>query len=227
MPPEFLIFMGVAVAIVTGGWVYRQFFSARGRARRALRKASRVPIGRAKDGELAKLCGTLRGVEQPVVGPLSKRPCAYYRTTVEQKKGSGNSSHWRTIIDESDFVQRFWIEDGTGRALVELVYPMVVLTMDNSFSSGFLDDATPDLEEFLARHGESSEGWVFNKTLRYKEGLLEEGEKVAVFGLCRWEPDPDPAAASGAGFRQQAMRLKVIAPQDNQLLLSDDVSTLK
>lgn len=223
---EIILILGAVATVAVGGWVYREIFSARGRAKRALRKAPRVPIARARDGELAKLGGTLRLADAPVTAPLTGRPCAFYQTTVEQRRGSGNSSRWVKIIDERDFSKALWIDDGTGQALVELVCPQVVLTMDNHFSSGFLSDAGPELEAFLARHGEASQGWVFNKTLRYREGMLEEGERVTVLGLCRWEPDPDPAAASGAGFRQQAMRLRVVCPAGGELLLSDDPSVV-
>jgi hypothetical protein len=223
---ELILFGGVVVAILIGSWVYKEFFSARGRARRALHKAPRVPIAQAKDGEVAKLAGRLRLVDEPLTSPLTSRSCAYFRTSVEQQKSRGKSSYWDTIIEESDFSARLIIEDGTGSALVELVYPMVVLNMDTHLSSGFLNDATPELEAFLSRHGVSSQGWVFNKTLRYKEGALEEGEKVAVYGLCRWEPDPDPQAGAGGGYRDRPMRLRIVEPPDGQMLISDEPDTL-
>jgi hypothetical protein len=223
-PTLFILFGGVVAAVLVGSWVYKEFFSARGRARRALRKAPRVPIAQAKDGEVAKLAGRLRLVDAPLTAPLTGRPCAYFRTMVEQQKSRGKSSYWDTIIEESDFSARLVIEDGTGSALVELTYPLVVLNMDTHLRSGFLNDATPELGTFLSRHGVSSQGWVFNKTLRYKEGALEEGEKVAVFGLCRREPDPDPQA--GGGYRDRPMRLRVVDPPDGEMLISDEPETV-
>jgi len=222
-----LIFAGAAIAASIGGWAYRDLFSRRGRARRALRKARKLSIAEARDGELVKLVGTL-GLDgdTQVTAPLTGRPCAFFRTTVEQQQATGprNTSHWVTVIEESDFCPRFWIDDGSGRALVELVLPEVVLQMDASFRSGFLNDATPELEAFLNRHSESSQGWVFNKAMRYREGALEPGEEVAVYGLCRHEPDPDPAA--GGGYRERPIRRKLIEPPDGRMLLSDDPKTL-
>ncbi len=38
--------------------------------------------------------------------------------------------------------------------------------------------------------------------------------------------ESDPAAASGAGFRERALRLRVLAPPEGRTVLSDDPSML-
>ena len=49
---------------------------------------------------------------------------------------------------------------------------------------------------------------------------------MAVYGLCRPEPDPDPTAASGGAYRETPMRTRVVDPEQGQMILSDDPSTL-
>jgi hypothetical protein len=214
---EVLVGGAVVVALGAGAWVYTRFISLAGRAKRALRRAPLVDVAQAEDGQLAKLVGRLRydAGRPPLVAPLSRRACAYYRAVVEQILEDSR----KTIIDTSDFLPFFWLEDESGRARVELGSPTVILSMDAHFSSGFLADARPHVEEFLAAHDQSSTGWVFNKSLRYREGVLEEGEQVAVCGLCRWEPDPDPTASSG--YRHSALRLRVVEPLEGEMVISD------
>lgn len=219
----FLAVLGAGAVATLGAWAYRTYLSKRGRLRRALRKAPTVTVTEAPDGQPAKLVGVLRYSDaQPLEAPLTRRRCACYQVTVQERGGNNN---WRTVIDASDHLRSFWLEDRTGRALVQLELPSLLLTMDAHFRSGFLDDAAPALEAFLAQHGRSSRGLVFNKTLRYREGVLEEGEEVAVFGLCRWEPDPEPGAGGG-GYRETPMRLRVVAPPKTPMVVSDEQQTL-
>ena len=216
--------------VLVGAMVWKHVLCERARHRRKLRKAPRLPIAEVKEGQLAKVAGTLRLAEEPALeAPLSGRPCAFFEVEVEERQSSGKSSHWVTIIKEYESQQRIFVEDETGKALVTLMAPEVVLTMDAHYESGFLNDASPRLTAFLMRHGHSSEGWVFNKTIRYKEGVLEPGELVAVLGRGSWEPDPDPPPGGGAsaGYRDMPMRLHVReAIEDDRMLMSDDPSTL-
>lgn len=213
---ETILLGSLATAILAGGWAYMAFFSRRAR----LRRAPRVPIAEAEDGRAVKVSGRLRLVDAPLTAPLTGRSCAYFRAIVKHHRGSG----YTKIIDESDSCARLIIEDDTGSALVDLVDPVVVLHMDTHLASGILDDATPALEAFLARHGESSTGWVFNKSMRYEEGVLEEGEAIAVYGLCRLEPDPEPRESFG--YRDLPLRPRIVPPKVGPMLISDKPDTL-
>jgi hypothetical protein len=102
----------------------------------------------------------------------------------------------------------------------------VAVVKDSHRASGTFNDATPELEAFLAQHGHSSKGWLFNKRLRYKEGVLAAGEIVAVCGSGTREPNPDPSAATG-GYREQAMRLVLSGNHQAPLYVTDDPSVLK
>ncbi|HWN70768.1 MAG TPA: hypothetical protein VNM90_24170, partial [Haliangium sp.] len=90
----------------------------------------------------------------------------------------------------------------------------VALVKDAHFRSGLFQDATPALEQFLARHGRQSQGWLFNKNLRYREGVIEAGELVAVCGQGRREGAPAP-------------RLALVASPSMPLYVSDDMATMR
>jgi hypothetical protein len=58
---------------------------------------------------------------------------------------------------------------------------------DKKYTSGFFNDASSILERYLKSHGIESEGiFGMNKTIRYKESILEKGEKITVLGKGEW-----------------------------------------
>jgi hypothetical protein len=218
-----LAFVPLALAVIVVIFLASWWFSADQRARRAMKAVPRRRVAEVIEGEKARVVGRVE-VERTVTAPLSGRPCAYWRVVVEEKRSSGKSSHWRTIIDEHDGVD-FFLRDEDGKALVKTAFVHAVLEKDSHFSSGLFDDAGPELEAFLAQRGHSSTGLVFNKTMRYREGVVEPGELVAAVGVGRWERDPDEQARAGAGYREARLpeRLVLDAPAEGPLLLSDEV----
>ncbi|MBI2895377.1 MAG: hypothetical protein HYY06_17615 [Deltaproteobacteria bacterium] len=204
-------------------WFAIWWFSKDQKIKRSLRKLRPTPIGQVREG-LVKIAGSVRPLDV-LTAPLSGRACAYYEVLVEQRVSSGKSSHWRTIIREVE-ERDFLVEDGTGRARVEMVAVEAAVTRDGHWSSGTFNDASSELEAFLQRHGQSSEGWIFNKTLRFREGVLEAGERVAILGWAEREIDPEPGGA-GHGFRDAASRVVLRANGIQALRVSDDPTTLE
>jgi len=123
-----------------------------------------------------KVVGKIEFVDPPIKAPLSGRTCAYYHVIVEQQKSSGKSSHWHTIINETN-QSKYLIRDGNSYAFVEDSNLKSYIVKDKKFRSGFLNDATSELERYLQQHGKTSENLLgMNKTIRYCEGILENGE---------------------------------------------------
>jgi len=217
----------VLIALVVGliaflGW----WFSDDQRAKRAMRGVPKRSIADVIEGERARIVGAVE-VPEPLTAPLSGRPCAAWRVTVEERRRSGKNSYWKKIVDEHEAVE-FFLTDGTGKARVEQVIVKPVLAHDARGGSGFLNDPTPELQAFLADRGHDTQGWVFNKTIRFREGVAEPGEEVAVVGTGRWERDPDEKARAGSGYREAAMpkRLVMQPSEGGSLLLSDEHDVL-
>jgi len=214
----------VVVPIVVVVLVLVWFFSADQQIRRRLRNAPRVDIAALGDGQEARVVGRVVPM-QTMAAPLSGRPCVFYDITVEQYRSNGRSSgSWHTILRERRGVP-FLVEDGSGRALVDPEGAQIAVVHDSTTRSGTLDDASPQEEALLARHGLKSQGWVLNKRLRYNEGVFEPGETVAVLGAGVREPDPS-AVAAVQGYREALpTRLRLGGSQRFPLHLSDHRDT--
>lgn len=181
--PIFFIIVIVIIIIISISY----FFSKKAIIKRKLKNAKFKSIGDFKNGEIAKIIGNVEFINEPLISPLSKRKCSYYYIHIEQKVSSGKNSRWKTIIEE-EVSSKFLIREGTDFAFINDNNIKCYIVQDKSFSSGFLDDATENLEKFLNSKGYESEGFLgFNKTLRYKEGILESEEKIAVFGKGIWK----------------------------------------
>lgn len=216
----FLLVGAFFLIFAIGRWWYAE----RQVTRRALFGARSARIADVADGERVKLVGKLAYADAPVEAPFSRRDCAAYWLTVEQES-AGESKSWNELVQDRRMVS-FWVEDDSGRALVEAdVMPQVAMVVDAHFDSGFLDDPETHIRAWMTDRGLETKGLMFNKTLRYREGVLEAGETVAVLGEAHWELDPDPDAQHG--YRERAKRLVVRAPAAGRLLISDDPSTLR
>lgn len=184
-----MVTIGVAFALI------RLALSDTAKAERALREAQRATVADMVEGTTARLAGVVTS-DGTLRAPLTGRACVAYVARVEEHLGKQG---WRTRVYEVRGVT-FTIDDGTGRALIDPTSSTLLLEMDSTTRSGSLDDATPVEESFLARHGFASTGWWLNKTLRYTEGVIEAGERVAVLGRGVREPDPD-ARPRDSGYR--------------------------
>ncbi len=219
---ELGVFLLIGLVLIVVATLLGWFFSADQRHRRAMQEVPRRPIAEVVEGEIARVVGKVR-VSAPVVAPLSGRSCAYFRVLVQERRKRGKGSYWVDVVDEAGGVD-FLLEDDTGRAVVKVDRAKAVLEGDESGHSGFLSEPSAELVAFLEARGHSAQGWVFNKTIRYREGIAEEGETVAVVGKGRWERDPDERPQAGDGYREAVMpeRLVLEAPADGPLLLGDE-----
>ncbi|WP_320018768.1 hypothetical protein [Labilibaculum manganireducens] len=214
------VFFFIIFAIIITVLLSAVFFSKKAIIKRKLKKSELRKIADFKDGELARIVGTVEFVDAPLLSPLSNRECAYYYVHVEQKVASGKSSKWKTIIEE-EISNKFLIKEETSYAFINDKRIKSYIVQDESYSTGFFSDATENFENYLNSKGYKSEGsWGFNKTLRYKEGILEQGEKVAVFGKGEWKD-----AASLNLPEKYGRILAITSSTEDAIYLSDDPDT--
>lgn len=220
---EALVVLG---AVAAGAVIAASFlWNEKARIRRELRSAPRIAIGHLEEGRTGRLVGKV-GDGQTLQAPLTGRSCVFYEATVEQYRSSGKSGAWKEVAREVRGVP-FVLDDGTGRAIVDPSGARVAVDIDMTTRSGTFDDATPVEEEFLARHGLRSAGWVFNKSLRYREGVIEIGETIAVMGRGIREPDPAAVAKVGGYRSGPPTRLRLGGSARHPILLSDADDTLR
>lgn len=154
---------------------------------RKLRKSTTVRLADFRNSQVGKVVGHVEIVDKPLIAPLSGRECASYYVHVEHEVSAGEDSHWKTIIEE-EVACKYVIKEGEHYAYVNDDKLESHIVQDEEFSSGFGNDAEEALEQYLKSKGHKSEnllGW--NKTMRYREGVLEPGEEMAVLGEGNWK----------------------------------------
>ncbi len=201
-------------------FLWRFVFSRRARLLRRFGQQGVVLLSAAREGQIARFVGRVSYLDPPLEAPLSGRSCVCYEGILEQMQSSGNSSHWSKVGSEVKSVRAFYLDGVHERAIVQLENPTVLIVDDHHTRSGMLDDPTAREQKFAQRIGVSTQGFVFNKSMRYREGVIEEGELVAVVGKCMFERDPTPGARGG--YRGQALRKRIVRPDDQDMLLSDE-----
>jgi len=214
LPIVIIVFVTVFLLIL--------FFGKKTIIKRRLKKAELKRLLEFIDGDIAKIVGNVEFIGDGLIAPLSGRKCAYYYVHVEQQVSSGKSSHWKTIIEEN-VVDKFVIRDGVDYAYINDRNVKSYIVQDRNYKSGLFNDATQQLENYLHIKGYESENMLgLNKTLRYKEGVLEEGEEIAVFGKGEWK-DVD-----SLNLPEKYRRvLEITSTNEEAIYLSDDPDTTK
>ncbi|MBI3134646.1 MAG: hypothetical protein HYZ14_08250 [Bacteroidetes bacterium] len=221
MTPEILIL--IIVLLIIGGFIFYGFyFSKKAVVRRNLKKAAGKKISQFFNGDIAKVVGQVEFVGEPLSAPLSGRPCAYYHVLVEQHVSNGKNSHWKKLVEE-EISGTFVIRDGKHTAFVDQAQIKTYLVQDKTYNSGFLNDASIALDQYLSRHGHKSTGLLgLNKTIRYKEGVLENGELMAVVGKGEWKEARELHLPESYG-----RILHISATDEHPVYLSDDPETVR
>jgi hypothetical protein len=214
--PVIFIIVAIVIAIIFISY----FFSKKARIKRKLKKAAFKKMAEFKDGETAKIVGEVEIIGEPLIAPLSGRKCSYYYIHIEERVKSGKSWHWRTRVEE-EVSGKFVIKEGEKYAFINDNNLNCYIVQDRNFSSGFLNDASKNLEKYLNTKGYESEGILgLNRTLRYKEGVLENGEEIAVFGTGKWK---DVSALNLP--EKYGKVLEITSNNGEAIYLSDDPDT--
>ena len=217
-----LIWPVIVAVVVVSAVIASFFFSKKSIVKRKLKKAVVKKISDFIDGDVAKIIGTIELVDEPLLAPLSGRPCAFYHIHIEQNVSNAKSSSWRTLI-KKEASCKFLVRDGYRFAFITDQRVKKHIVQDKHFSSGFLNDANENLEKYLAAHGHKSTNLIgLNRTIRYREGILEKGEQVAVYGRGAWKK----AAVLGLPDSYDRV-LALSAPDKGYVYLSDDTATVK
>lgn len=222
MNTEFLFPISFGLVIIVA-IILRFYFSRKAVVKRKLKKAAGMKISAFLSGDIAKVVGNVEFVGEPLVAPLSGRRCAYYYVLVEQLVSTGKSSHWKKIIEE-EVGGTFVIRNGRYRAHINSDSTLkTYIVQDEEYESGFRNDATEMLENYLRANNMESENLLgFNKKLRYKEGILEDGECVAVMGRGEWKNAREVNLPDSMG------KILVLSSTDEEpIYLSDDPDTVE
>ncbi|WP_405294974.1 hypothetical protein [Algibacter sp. Ld11] len=198
------------------------FFSKKNRMLREFKKTRKKSINSIKRNEYAKIIGKAKHVGEPLVAPLSGRKCVYYHVVVEVK---GDKS-WRKIINDVKS-QDFFVATSSEMVMLKTSNlradsKYIHLVKDFSKNSGFRNDAPEQLEAYLRKHSKKSTGlFGINKQMRYKEGVIELDENIAVKGIAEWKSLNEPIE----GYSYSKI-LTLTGTKKQKLLVTDEPKAL-
>ncbi|MCA9714876.1 MAG: hypothetical protein KC468_09335 [Myxococcales bacterium] len=184
----------------------------------ALRAAPRVTSDGYRHGE-GKVVGRVRRGGEAVRALASGRPCAYYELRVHESRESG----W-TYMGTLRQREPFFVEDETGRLRVAPSGATISTRFDHGET--YLWSELPGaLRRVLEEQALCTAAAIAERRwLWIEEGVLEDGESVAVMGASRDEPDPDAELDRG-GYRAHAPGRRCLVHAERAPLLVSDHPT--
>ncbi|WP_299383277.1 hypothetical protein [uncultured Lacinutrix sp.] len=224
MPTPLIIILVVCAIALIAFLIY--YFLPKTIILRRLKKLPYSKIGSLQNHKYCKIEGKALNVETPLIAPLSKRKCVYYKIMIQKKVSSGKSSHWSTVVEE-DLIQDFFVEQAGERLLIfpknkpKNYYDYLVT--DKTTNSGSFNDPTPEFKALLKKYNIDSEGFFgFNKQLRYYESIIEVGERITVAGFVKWVALENPIA--DYNYSRVA---SLVAKNKTKILITDSPKALK
>jgi hypothetical protein len=210
MTSELLFAAAIIAAVIAA-----RYFGTRRQLLGRLLSTPRTAIAQLKPAIVARVVGRAVAGDEPLMAPLSGRACVYYYAHCEEERsttaGRGHtSSSWETIRACESSVP-FTITDGTGQAVVVPVGAWIMI----STVTGPFDVARR--RSFLAGVSNPAAG-----DLRFREGVIVEGDVVTVLGEGKPEP-ADPAQSSP--YRGAPVRIRFEATPRCRVIISDDPKT--
>lgn len=208
----------IAILVMIGVVLYSYLNSRKYKVRKGLDKAPLTDVTEVKDGDYVKVRGVVWAGGEKIRSPLSDRLCVYHHVLVERLEGGKNKS-WRTII-EDEVMADVILKSDEHYVVLKADSPLAHLVPDRKYESGFLNDATKKLERYLERHDHSSTNWIgMNHSIRYKEGILEDGEDVVFAGYAKW------ISSKQLKFHVPVEKVLLICEsEDKSVLITDDPS---
>lgn len=214
------LFFVIVLVMIAGGAIAAHYFSEYRVLVRELEAAPRTAIDQLAGGA-ACVTGRVTEGEQTLVAPLSGRRCVAFHLLVEERVGK----HWR-VLASVNAARGFWIADETGKALVEPgAHCELALVREAGGQTGLFGDLPKEVEEamrrFLAERGVSTRGlFGLEKLLRFREGVLVEGETASVRGHANREVH-DRGEVQGPRQPPSVMVLRPVSP-GAPLQITDD-----
>jgi hypothetical protein len=116
---------------------------------------------------------------------------------VEKYVSSGKSGHWQTIKKNSS-PDPFYIQDDTGKVLVDPQKAEIKVPMGYHSQSSWGKDPEPTVRKFLQSENIRFEGSLFgaNFTMRFREWLIPPGMALYVMGEAGDNPYVEDATSA-------------------------------
>lgn len=224
MSTPYIVIIGISLFLLLAYLIY--YYRPKTIILRRLKNLPSQRIGSLKTKTYSKIEGKALNIEAPLIAPLSKRECVFYKMKIQKKVSTGKNSHWKTIVDE-EHIQDFFIEQIGERVVVLPVktpknyYDHLVT--DKKASTGLFKELTPEFAELLKSYNIKTENlFGFNKQLRYREAIVEVGERITVAGYINWMRLDNPVK----DYNYSSIA-SVMAKGKDKILITDSPDALK
>ena len=140
-------------------------------------------IPRSKARSAAMGLAEVQGRAAPYVwlkSPLTTTDCVYYKFLVEKYEQQGRSSHWK-VVNEGCSTNFFYVEDETGKILVDPVEAELHLTSDYRYTGTEIGSSRdPGIFGFSNLYG--------GQRMRYTEWYITPADKIFAIGtIKKWK----------------------------------------
>lgn len=171
-------------------------------------KIDATPVG------LAEISGTAN-CHDPTKSPVSKVDCAYWRIMGEYYQ-PGKYGGWRNIYN-ADSRKQFYVEDDTGKMLVEPIGAEIDIPIDNTYSGRFgsIDDRAMEFIENLDQYGKQAFYSHSGYELRIHEHYIADGDPLFVLGSA----EPIDGSSSAVNYENLILKKGDI---DNTMYVCDN-----
>ena len=212
----------IVIALIAIAIIYAAFhFNKRLQIRRKLQRFPASTIRRARSGDYVRIVGEVDFVSEPFISPVTQRECAFFHLEVEREQYRGRSTQWETLFEEK-VKSPFMVRQRDYVAVVNVDEIEAYLYPDRGFTPGVVNKGDEELERYLATKNYDSKGnFGLRKSIRYKEGVLEKGEKVCVSGKAKWIENSDLLPDI------EGKILYLTADENHPVYISDDPKLLK
>jgi len=187
--------------IMVAGGTIGALLAHRYRLFRRIRRVRRRRISELGDNVRARVTGTVQPYGPLLESAMTGRECVFYRVQVTGTQPGKTTM--KPLIDESRGVP-FFVEDETGRALIDPMDARVDLVADAWSDEHSFDVPTPRTDALLERHGFGSLSHAWRSNLRMRESVIVVGDRLTLVGFGVREGDPTTSA-----YRTGATQLRM------------------
>lgn len=228
---------GLAVLVLTG-YIY-SYFWGKLKLIRSFKAIAQSSISKCSDGEIVRIQGTLELMPTKLTAPFSQRQCSAYSISALKplKRPGITSTYWETIAFKL-LANDFLIRCKKHFVLVRSNHAKIIIQTDtvhdeSSYSKelgGFLTyEENAKRKRTFEALGVSPIPYIgaYGKDVKFEEGVLMRGERVAVLGRGQWISTAEYQELRFLSKRGIDKVFEIATDAEQQLVISDSADFLE
>ena len=123
-----------------------------------------------------------------ITSPFSGQDCVCATIVIEESSRMSKYRQWH-VIKNLNWGNDFYLEDDTGKVLVDIRDADLDIPISFEFYSGFGQSPPPHIVTFLQANGMNHQGFLgINRSLRYTELIIRPNDELYVLGRAGINP---------------------------------------